>query len=517
MTHFVRRLVALAAIATTSTLATASSPAFPGAVGQGAAATGGRGGDVYHVTTLDDYSVRKNEPKIPGSLRHALRSATGPRTIVFDVSGVIRLKQPLEVNKDNITIAGQTSPGGITLFGYPFEISGAHDVVVRHLRIRCGDLNARGREGAGPPTSHQHGAGDLDASSANAVQIGDHSQRVIFDHVSTSWGMDETLSITWARDVTVQNSIIAEALDHSFHAKGDHGYGSLVRGTVTPEDQQADRGGYTLYGNLWAHNRARNPSIGGEQSRLSPEDEHRRKRTDVNVVNCVVYDWGDQATHRSNLGAVRINLIGNYYVVGPAKKAKYFFRGGGGPNSPTTLFQRGNHFDHNQNARHDGELVSTAEQVAAYFQGMDDDDVVLSEGAPLGFLATVPADSILEGSAAYERVVASAGASLWRDAVDQRVIASLHDRSGHVIDSQEDYRRTGGVLPGIDDVAEKHRNADFDRDADGMADAFEKANGLDPNNPDDRNGAELAQRHGLNGYTNLEIYLDAITRDPDAY
>lgn len=507
---FAKRLVALTAIAASAALATANPPAFPGAVGQGAAATGGRGGDVYHVKTLEDYSVRKNEPKIEGSLRHALRSATGPRTIVFDVSGVIRLKESLQVNKDNITIAGQTSPGGITLFGYPFEVDGAKDVVVRHLRVRCSDLNARGREGS-------QGNNDLDASSANAVQIGDHSERVIFDHVSTSWGMDETLSITWARDITVQNSIVAEALDSSFHSKGSHGYGSLIRGTVTPEDQEAYRGGYTLYGNLWAHNRARNPSIGGEQSRLSPEDEHRRKRTDVNIVNCVVYDWGDQATHRSELGSVRINLIGNYYVVGPAKKAKYFFRGGGGPNSPTTLFQRDNYFDRNQNVRHDGELVSIAEHVAAYFNGIDDDDVVTSDGDGLGFLATIPGDAIVDGQAAYERVMASVGASLWRDAVDERVVKTLKDRSGHVIDTQEDYRRDDGVLPGIDDIEEKHRAPDFDRDADGMADAFEKANGLNPSDPNDSNGAELAKQRGLDGYTNLEIYLDAITREHDAY
>jgi hypothetical protein len=485
-------------------------PAFPGAVGQGAAAAGGRGGDVYHVITLADYSVRKDEPKIQGSLRHALRSATGPRTIVFDIAGVIHLKQPLQVNKDNITIAGQTSPGGITLFGYPFEVDDAKDVIVRHLRVRCGDLNARGREGS-------QGNNDLDASSANAVQIGDGAERVILDHVSASWGMDETLSITWARDITVQNSIITEALYHSFHAKGDHGYGSLIRGTVTPEDQEANRGGYTLYGNLWANNGARNPSIGGEQSRLRPDEEHRRKRTDVNLVNCVVYNWGDQATHRSNLGAVRINLLGNYYVAGPAKKAKYFFRGGGGPDSPTTVFQRGNYFDRNQNVRHDGESVSTDEQVAAYFNGLDADDTVRSDGEPLGFVKTIANDAIHDGQSAYERVLASVGASLWRDAVDERVLASLKDRTGRMIDSQEDFRCDNGVLPGIDDLQEERRPAGFDGDRDGMADAFEEAHGLDPNDPEDRNGLGLGEKAGVAGLTNLEVYLDAITREHDAY
>ena len=120
-------------------------PAFPGAVGQGAAATGGRGGDVYHVTNLSDYDDDKGEPKIPGSLRHAIRSAQGPRTIVFDVGGAIKLRAPIEIHKSKLTIAGQTAPGGITVWGYPMEISKASDVVVRYMRARTGDFNARRR------------------------------------------------------------------------------------------------------------------------------------------------------------------------------------------------------------------------------------------------------------------------------------------------------------------------------------------------------------------------------------
>ncbi|TWT97650.1 hypothetical protein Pla108_18020 [Botrimarina colliarenosi] len=486
--------------------------AFPGAVGQGAASVGGRGGDVYHVTSLADYSTRSDEPKIEGSLRHAIRSATGPRTVVFDVAGVIRLKQPLEVKKNNLTIAGQTSPGGVTLFGYPFEVSRAKDVVIRHLRVRCGDLNARNRTDKNPA-----GAGDLDASSANAIQIGGGSERVILDHVSTSWGMDETLSITNARDVTVQHSIVAEALDRSYHAKGAHGYGSLVRGMVTPQDQQANRGGYTLYGDLWAHNRARNPSMGGQQFLRPGLAEADRLQTDVNIVNCVVYDWSEQATHRNNLGGARVNLVGNYYVAGPMKASKYFFRGGGGPQSPTQIYQRGNCYDRDQDAGHNGVLYETDEQIAVGFDGLDDDDVVRSEGEPLGFLASVPDSTILKAPAAYAVVAASVGASLWRDAIDQRVIDSLETRSGKVIDSQEVYRGGDGVLPGVNDLPEVHRPAGFDCDGDGMADAFERSHGLDPNDPEDRNGLTLRENDGAVGLTNLEVYLDMITHQRDAY
>jgi hypothetical protein len=211
--------------------ATGAAPsAFPGAVGQGAAATGGRGGDVYVVTNLKDYDPDKGEEKIPGSFRHALRSAEGPRTIVFNVSGPIALHAPLEIRKTDLTIAGQTSPGGITVWGYPTEIGGAKNVIIRYLRCRTGDFHARGSKVPG-------GNGDMDPSSANAVHVG-RCERVILDHVSASWGIDETLSVTMCRDVTIQNCIIAESFNQSLHPKGNHGYGSLVRGDLTPTSRR---------------------------------------------------------------------------------------------------------------------------------------------------------------------------------------------------------------------------------------------------------------------------------------
>src|SRR6476469_9364775 len=116
--------------------AKSSTPAFPGAVGQGAAAVGGRGGDVYHVINLLDYNESKGEPKVEGSLRYGIRSAEGPRTIVFDVGGAVKLHARLEIRTKKLTIAGQTAPGGITLWGYPVEVSGASDIVVRYIRVR---------------------------------------------------------------------------------------------------------------------------------------------------------------------------------------------------------------------------------------------------------------------------------------------------------------------------------------------------------------------------------------------
>ncbi|HMP08090.1 MAG TPA: hypothetical protein PJ982_17215, partial [Lacipirellulaceae bacterium] len=314
--HVTRLAATLAAACAFAPSAVAAPPAFPGAVGQGAVATGGRGGDVYRVTNLEDYHP-KNEAKIEGSLRHAIRSAEGPRTIVFEVGGAIPLRAPLEIREGDLTIAGQTAPGGITLWGYPVEISDATNVNVRYLRVRTGDFHVPRPDGSPAPAG---GRGDLNPASANGMYVGNGSQRVIVDHCSVAWGIDETFSVTQARDVTVQNCLIAESLNDSFHPKGPHGFGSLVRGEVTAEDQAAGRGGYNFYGNLWAHHRGRNPSLGGQQ-RLDPgQSEKDRRRNDVNLVNNVIYNWGNSATYCSELGEVRANVIGNYYISGPAKK-----------------------------------------------------------------------------------------------------------------------------------------------------------------------------------------------------
>jgi hypothetical protein len=474
-------------------------PAFPGAVGQGAAATGGRGGDVYHVTTLADYDP-DDETKIEGSLRHAVRSAEGPRTIVFDVGGAIALHAPLEIRKSDLTIAGQTSPGGITLWGYPVEVSNARNVIIRYLRVRLGDFHVRREDGSAAPAG---GRGNLDPETANGTYVGNDSELVILDHVSVSWGIDETLSVTKARDVTIQNSIIAESFNESLHPKGPHGYGSLVRGEVTEADQETGVGGYTFYGNLWAHHRGRNPSIGGQQSLDDDQEEADRLRTDVNLVNNVIYDWGGSATHRSELGQVRLNLIGNVWISGPAKDGDYFFR----ENVPdvTIVFQDGNWSDLDEDADHDGAEVQPGDASDA-FRDFGDEDELRSGGEPLNFIDGLT-EHVLPAEDAYARVVADAGASLWRDAVDMRVIESLTHRTGGMINSQEEFRDANGVMPGVDDLVEQHRESGFDGDGDGMPDVFETVHGLDPSNPSDGAVTGLS----ADGYTNLEVYLNGLS------
>src|SRR3712207_3788118 len=249
-------MLSLLAGAAAAALPPAALPAFPGAEGAGALALGGRGGRVLRVTNLEDSG--------PGSLRVAVE-AKGPRTIIFDVGGTIRLSKPLVVRNGQVTIAGQNAPGGgITLRDRHFEIA-ADDVVVRYIRARLGD----------------EGAVESDAFTIS------RGKQVIVDHVSASWSVDETLSSGSdyktpkddLRDVTVQWSIISESMRRSVHAKGDHGYGSLLRG--------AKGARMSFHHNLWAHHAARMPRPGNY---LTPQQDSVGASYDFR--SNVFYNWG---------------------------------------------------------------------------------------------------------------------------------------------------------------------------------------------------------------------------------
>jgi hypothetical protein len=202
---------------------------------------------------------------------------------------------------------------------------------------------------------------------------------------------------------------------------------------------------------------------------------------------------------------VRLNLVGNTYICGPAKKAKYFFL----EREParTLVYQRGNWQDLDQDEDHDGFLVETDEHIAAAFQQFGEGDELRSEGSPFEFYGNV-AEAEVPAQDAYEEVLATVGASLWRDAVDERVIDSVRACTGGLINSQEVYRTADGKMPGLDDLKVAERPADFDADADGMADDFERSHGIDPADPDDRNGTRLSNQ----GYTNLEVYLNSLVK-----
>jgi hypothetical protein len=447
-------------------------PAFPGAVGFGAFAVGGRGGDVYHVTHLGDSG--------PGSLRQGIESAVGPRTIVFEVGGTIDLSRSLVIDRSFLTIAGQTAPGGIGTRGYPVNVSGASDVVIRFVRFRTGDLHALGTNGKPP-----NGNGDLPGDAADALSVGG-SQRVIIDHVSASWGMDETLSVTGSSDVTVQDSIVSEGLDDSHHPEGRHGYGSLMRGTGV--------GGTSVVRTLYAHHRLRSPAIGGLQT---PPAGQPRPGLDVELVNNVVYDWIEFPSHTvEGLGDSRLEFLGNVTIAGPETLPSGIacidcafitlpwdvLEG-----DDLRIHRSGNLVDSDQDAVHDPRPATASD-----FPGGPYTEVAM----PFDF-AREPFE-VMDAAAVDDVVLARAGASLWRDAIDQRVVVAVSARSGGVIDSQDEVGGWGeppSPMPALTDL-----------DRDGMVDLWEAAQGLDPGDPEDRNGHDLDP-----AYTNLEVYLDFLT------
>jgi len=382
--------------------------AFSGAEGSGAFAVGGRGGDVYHVTTLADLG--------PGSLRHGVATASGPRTIVFDLSGTIFLGSELVIEAPFLTLAGQTAPGdGVTIAGFGTRIANTHDVIVRFLRFRPGDINCPSFQG--------------DALSV----VG--SRDIIIDHVSASWSVDEALSVTHSDRVTVQWSIIAESLNASCHDEGRHGYGSLLRW---------GSGGLTFHHNLFAHHASRSPRLGDDLA--------------LDFVNNVVYDWGSESGYSgaASEGSPRLNYVGNTLVAGPSTRAdrrRVAFVGG---SARTGIHQRGNRID---------AIVQgpPATEPAGWelFAGSYD-----ARPGPFDF----PAVGTDDAETAYRRVLEEAGASLVRDGVDRAVIRSVELRGGTLINSQ---RHVGG-WPEL-----RSEPAPTDSDRDGMPDDWEAAHRLD--------------------------------------
>ncbi|WP_081417500.1 pectinesterase family protein [Paenibacillus sp. Soil522] len=248
------------AAASAETVTAERIPAFPGAEGGGIYTTGGRGGDVYEVTNLNDSG--------PGSLRDAV--SAGNRTVVFQVSGTIHLLSSLRIAGSNLTIAGQTAPGdGITVADYQTTLS-ADNVIIRYMRFRVGDKHP---------------------SEADAFGVRGH-QNFIIDHCSFSYSVDETLSPYQNKNTTVQWSIISESMLHSTHAKGNHGYGGIFGGENA-----------TFHHNLIAHHSSRNPRFAADVGQT------------VDFRNNVIYNWGFKSVYGGENASV--NMVNNYYKFGP--------------------------------------------------------------------------------------------------------------------------------------------------------------------------------------------------------
>ncbi len=436
--HLLRAAGAVA-LTLAATPALSDTLAFPGAEGAGRFSQGGRGGAVLRVTNLSDAG--------PGSLRAAIE-AKGPRTVVFDVAGTIQLKSELRIREGRITIAGQTAPGGgITLRDQTLVVS-ADDVVIRFIRSRLG--------------AESKVEGD-------AIWI-NGGRRIILDHVSASWSVDETLSAS-ARfgkgeqgfhDLTVQWSIIAESLAHSIHVKGDHGYGSLIRGGQGSK--------ISFHHNLWANHMARMPRPGNyagvDEDPVGAFFDFRSN---------VFYNWGKgHAGYDADKAAMAAyNFVDNAYVPGPNSTKAVAFQ------ESNTLAKA--HFAGN----------SMAGAVPADPWSL----VTFTIPEPAGYRLPAPLDvgAVTPETAdkAYERVLADAGASVWRDPVDRRVVEGVRTKTGKVINIQGDVGGWPDLPAG---------KAAKDTDGDGMPDAWETAHGLDPKKAD---GAAV----GKDGWTNLELYL----------
>jgi len=427
--------------------------AFPGAEGFGRLAKGGRGGDVFIVTKLNDSG--------PGSLRDAIRSAKGPRTIVFEVSGTIQLRSKLVLDKSNITIAGQTAPGdGIALRDFTFQIRYATNTIVRYLRFRLGDQN----KGIGAK------GGD---DTLNTEDV----DRLILDHCSLSWAIDGTQDLRRGGNFTLQWCILSEALNQSLHSKGEHAMCASYRDLS---------GNISLHHNLFSTCRDRHPTLGSAKE---------PPRYIVDFRNNVIYNWSAGGT--ANFCDHFINCINNDWRPGPmSDPAKLPIAMKGGLPDLAKGFMSGNVFEQRDDLTRDNfaalDFKRWLTPPSNYKYSGTLADWRADAAADLG--ADMPRTQ--PATEAARLVLARAGASLHRDAVDQRVVKDVRKRRGKLIDSEE---QVGGwpVL--------RSKPAPVDSDRDGMPDAWEKAHGLNPNDPADRN----TDRDG-DGYTDLEEYLNSL-------
>jgi pectate lyase len=435
--------------------------AFPTAEGYGKYSVGGRGGVVYEVSNLNDSGE--------GSLRAAIE-ASGPRTVVFRVSGTIILDSPLRIGDPYITIAGQTAPGdGICIRRHPISIDADH-VIIRYIRVRLGDESGN----------------DYDALSSR------YARHIIVDHVSASWSVDECVSIYHCDSITVQWCIISESMSKSNHVKGSHGFGGIWGSNYG-----------TYHHNLLAHHTSRNPRMASG----SGYTDHR---------NNVIYNWGYQNLYggekhqRGNdkFDFSEFNIVANYYKPGPATLPGKITHRIANPGFRSDddfgrWYISGNVIEGNQEVTEDN--WNGGVQTKISFEKIKRDK-------------PWPSMPINQHTAeeAYKAVLDNAGAILpGRDAVDSRIIkevreayATYEGKSYKQEHQLADPTEVCGIIDSQDDVGGwpelKSAAAPADSDHDGMPDEWERRNGLDPEDPEDRNMIDS------DGYTMLENYLNNI-------
>ena len=485
----------------------AQAPAFPGAEGHGRFVTGGRGGKIIHVTNLNDSG--------PGSLRSAVSGGTA-KTIVFDVGGVIALKSNLKIGA-NTTIAGQTAPfPGITLRYYTVSPD-ANNVIVRFIRVRRGqekDVN----------------------DGADAIWTR-HYTGQIYDHCSFSWSIDEVASFYDNNNFTMQWCTIAESLNEAGHGKGAHGYGGIWGGKLA-----------SFHHNLIAHVNNRSPRFNGARYNWTGYTNNKRysefqwknavQAENVDLRNCVIYNCGNGCY--GGPGGGKINMVNNYFKTGPAASTSRITTvsvGSSGNSSgyPTywdmtsRYYISGNQV--NNNANYDWRGVTFDSGVftingetysldTKHYNGEDVEYVKNSAGNDCVRIKldepTVTGDvTTHSATTAFDKVLAYAGASLDRDEVDARY--AVETKNGTATYSGSVTKKKGriDVVSDVNGYTEANfgtgaRPEGFDTDNDGMPDAWETANGLNPNDATDAISYTLDSK---NYYTNLEVYLNSIVQD----
>ena len=435
--------------------------AFPTAEGYGKYAKGGRGGDIYEVTNLKDSGE--------GSLRAAVE-ASGPRTVVFRVSGNIELESPIKIGNPYITIVGQTAPGdGICLKNHPLSINADH-VIVRYIRVRPGDVSGK----------------DYDAVSSR------YTKHIILDHISASWSIDETMSVYHCDSITVQWSIISESLYKSHHEKGHHGYGGIWGSNHS-----------TYHHNLLAHHSSRNPRMASGCG-----------YTDYR--NNVIYNWGynslyggeKQQVGNDKLNFAEFNIVSNYYKPGPATRpGEVSYRIANPSYRSETDYGKCYIAD---NVVQGNDDVSADNWDGGVQTAISFEKIKLDKPWP-----SMPINQ-QTAAEAYKVVLDNAGAVLpKRDAIDTRILEEV--RGGYATFEGESYKKEHevadstkicGIIDTQNDVGGwpllKSAPAPTDTDHDGMPDYWEDKNKLDKENPDDRNTI------ASDGYTMLEKYLNSI-------
>lgn len=444
---------------TATTAAAGPATAFPGAEGFGKYTTGGRGGKVMIVSNLDDAG--------PGSIREAF-TAKYPRIVVFAVAGTIHLQTALRI-AGNVTIAGQSAPGGgICVADQPVSFGG-DNIIIRFLRFRMGD-------------KYQNG-GMVDGKGADDALGGTHRKNILVDHCSISWSTDEAFSVYAGDSTTLQWNLISEPLNYSYHFEaGDkdyehHGYGAIWGGRHA-----------TFHHNLFAHCNSRTPRFDG--IRNSPEEN-------CDFRNNVIYNWGGNNVYAGEGG--RYNIVSNYYksgpysirtsIVNPFKK------------EPTIPFGK---FYVWGNVVEGSPVVTNDNWVGVVMNDGNENDknlAKLTEAIPVVPIAAESAEK------AYKHVLQDVGAVLpARDTLDQRIIRDVENRTGKFIDVQggyphgTPYEMTINAWPAL-----AAGTAPADTDQDGMPDAWEKQHGLDPNIATDAASFTLNKQ-----YTNIEVYLNSL-------